>query len=81
MTQLEFLIQTFPWLEYVIAIMIGGRIIFKPLFMILGKYVELTIEEDDDKKLHKFMQTKTYKMLSFLVDSAASIKLPQIKKK
>jgi hypothetical protein len=48
--------------------------------MILGKYVELTVEKDDDKKLHEFMATKKYKMMSFIVDMLASVKLPQLKK-
>lgn len=79
--QITFLLQTYPWLQHVIAIMVICRIAFKPIFAILGKYVELTIEEDDNKKLHKFMQSKTYKMIAFIADLAASIKLPQIKKK
>lgn len=78
--QITFLMQTYPWLQHVVAIMILCRVIFKPLFAILGRYVELTVEQDDDKKLHKFMGTKTYKMISFIVDMIASAKLPQIKK-
>ena len=80
MDQIEFLLQTYPWLQHVIAIMVISRVVFKPIFAILGKYVELTIEEDDNKKLHKFMQTKTYKMMAFIVDMLASVKLPKIKK-
>lgn len=80
MDQIEFLLQTYPWLQHVIAIMVICRVVFKPLFAILGKYVELTIEEDDNKKLHKFMQSKTYKMIAFVVDMLASVKLPKIKK-
>lgn len=80
MEQIEFLLQTYPILQHVIAVMVICRIIFKPIFAILGKYVELTIEEDDDKKLHKFMRSKTYKMIAFIVDMLASVKLPKIKK-
>ena len=80
MEQVAFLLQTYPILQHVIAIMVICRIVFKPIFSILGKYVELTIEEDDDKKLHKFMRSKTYKMLAFIVDMLASVKLPKIKK-
>lgn len=80
MEQIEFLLQTYPILQHVIAVMVICRIIFKPIFAILGKYVELTIEEDDDKKLHKFMGSKTYKMIAFIVDMLASVKLPKIKK-
>jgi hypothetical protein len=80
MEQVAFLLQTYPILQHVIAVMVICRIVFKPIFSILGKYVELTIEEDDDKKLHKFMRSKTYKMLAFIVDMLASVKLPKIKK-
>lgn len=81
MQQIDFLLQTYPWLQHILAIMVLSRVLFKPLFAILSKYVELTVEEDDNKKLHKFMQTKTYKMISFIVDLMSSAKLPQIKKK
>ena len=80
MEQVAFLLQTYPILQHVIAVMVICRIVFKPIFSILGKYVELTIEEVDDKKLHKFMKSKTYKMLAFIVDMLASVKLPKIKK-
>lgn len=80
MDQIEFLLQTYPWLQHVIAIMVICRVVFKPLFAILGRYVELTVEQEDDKKLHKFMGTKTYKMIAFIIDMLASVKLPTIKK-
>lgn len=79
--QITFLLQQYPMLQHLVAIMIACRIVFKPLFTILNKYVELTVEEDDNKKLNKFMKTKKYKMLAFLVDTMASVKLPQIKGK
>ena len=79
--QLQFLLEQYPMLQHLVAIMIICRIIFKPLFAILGKYVELTLEEDDDKKLHKIMKSKAYKMTAFIVDLAASVKLPKIKRK
>lgn len=78
--QLTFLLVQYPWLQHIVAVIVIGRLIFKPLFAILGKYVELTVEEDDNKKLKRFMKTKTYKMLAFIVDTTASIKLPKIKK-
>jgi len=48
--------------------------------MIIGKYVELTVEKDDDKKLHRIMDSKSYKMAVFIVDLLVSYKLPSIKK-
>lgn len=79
--QVAFLLEQYPMLQHVVAIMVICRIVFKPLFQILGKYVELTIEEEDDKKLHKIMNSKAYKMTAFIVDLTSSIKLPSIKKK
>ena len=51
------------------------------LFSILGKYVELTIDEKDNNKLHNIMATKKYKMFAFIVDLLASVKLPKLKGK
>jgi hypothetical protein len=79
--QVQFLLEQYPMLQHLVAIMVICRIIFKPLFAILGKYVELTLEEDDDKKLHKIMKSKAYKMTAFIVDMLASVKLPKIKRK
>ena len=79
--QVTFLLQQYPWLQHLVAVMVVCRIVFKPLFAILGRYFELTVEESDDKKLHKFMGTKTYKMMSFIVDMLGSVKLPQLKGK
>jgi hypothetical protein len=78
--QVTFLLQQYPWLQHVVAVMVLCRIVFKPVFAILGRYVELTLEEDDDKKLHKIMKSKAYKMTAFIVDMLASVKLPKIKK-
>ncbi len=78
--QLTFLMQNYPMLQHLIAIMVVSRIIFKPIFAILGKYVELTVEDNDNKKLNKFMKTKTYKMMAFIVDMLGSVKLPKVKK-
>ena len=79
--QITFLLQHYPWLQHVVALMVLSRVVFKPFFAILSKYVELTVEEDDNKKLHKLMNTKTYKMAVFIVDLISSVKLPKIKEK
>jgi hypothetical protein len=77
--QITFLLQQYPMLQQVVAILIVCRVAFKPLFAILGKYVELSVEKDDDKKLHKIMSSKTYKMTAFIVDMLVSVKLPKLK--
>ena len=79
--QVTFLLTQYPWLQHLVAIAIICRIIFKPLFSILGKYVELTIDEKDNNKLHNIMATKKYKMFAFIVDLLASVKLPKLKGK
>lgn len=79
--QLTFVLTQYPILAHVLAFMAIARMLFKPVFTILAKYFELTIEEDDDNKLKKFMKTKTYKMMAFIVDYAASVKLPKLKSK
>lgn len=81
MEQIDFLIYNYPFIRHLISIMIICRVIFKPTFMILGKYVELTVEEKDNKRLAELMNTKTYKMIAFIVDMLASVKLPKAKRK
>ena len=78
-SQLDFILQ-YDWIRYTMAAMVIMRIVFKPLFAIAAKYVELTIEEEDNKKLHKIMNSKWYKLASFCVDLFASVKMPKIKK-
>ena len=78
--QFEFLMQ-YEWFEYLVMVVVFGRIIFKPVFSLLGKYVELTVEMEDDKKLKKIMDSKWYKMLAYAVDMASSVKLPKVKGK
>jgi len=79
--QITFLLYQYPMLQHLVAIMIVCRILFKPIFSILGKYVELTVEEDDNNRLHAIMKTKKYKMAVYIIDMLASIKLPTLKKK
>jgi hypothetical protein len=80
LSQLDFILQ-YDWVRYSMTAMVIFRLIFKPTFAILGKYVELTVEEDDDKRLKKFMKTKTYKMMAFIVELLASVKMPKVNNK
>lgn len=77
--QVTFLFNAYPWLQHVVAVLVVCRIVFKPLFSIITKYVELTVEDNDDKKLNAFMKTKKYKMLVFIVDLTTSIRLPKVR--
>jgi len=81
MDQFNWIFINYPLVRYLAASMFIFRIVFKPFFSILGKYVELTVEEEDNKKLHDFMKTKKYKMMVFIVDLLASVKLPKVKEK
>ena len=64
-----------------VMLVVFGRLAFKPIFSLASKYVELSVEMEDDKKLAKIMNSKWYKMLSYAVDMTASVKLPEKKKK
>lgn len=79
-SQLDFILQ-YDWIRYTMVTMVVLRMLFKPIFAILGKYVELTIEESDDKKLHKIMKSKWYKLTVFIIDMISSVKLPKLKDK
>jgi hypothetical protein len=78
--QFEFLMQ-YKWFEYSVMVIVLGRVVFKPTFTLLAKYVELSVEMEDDKKLAKIMDSKWYKLLAYAVDLASSIKLPKKKSK
>ncbi len=55
------------------------RAIFKPLMTVLDKYVESTPSAKDDEKLAKFYSSKAYKVVAWILDYTASIKLPKKK--
>lgn len=79
-SQLDFILQ-YDWVRYTMVAMVIMRIIFKPLFAILAKYVELTVKEEDNEKLNKIMSSKWYKLTAFAVDLFASVKMPKLKDK
>lgn len=79
-SQLDFLLQ-YDWIKYTMVTMVIMRIIFKPLFAIAAKYVELTVKEDDNKKLSQIMNSKWYKLACFVIDMFASVKMPKLKDK
>ena len=81
MEQITFLFDNYPIIRHIAAFMFVSRIVFKPLFAIAAKYVELTVEEEDNEKLAKIMNTKAYKMVAFIIDLTSSIKLPKASKK
>lgn len=76
MDQLAYLMAEYPMLKDAVMVMVLARLIFKPIFAILAKYVELTVDIEDDKKLAKIMDSKWYKLTAFALDLSLSIKLP-----
>ena len=81
---IQYLLLTFPVLYPVMVkiVMIVGtmRLFMKPLFTFVGEVVLLTPSNRDDLFLAKVMASKAYKVLTFVLDYIASIKLPQLKK-
>lgn len=61
----------------VLVIMASFRVVFKPLMALASAVVEVTPPKGDDELLAKIKANKYYKMVVFLVDYFASIKLPK----
>jgi hypothetical protein len=79
MDQFIFLMEQYPVIKDIVAAMVLCRIVFKTVFTVAQKYVDFTVTKEDDKKLHKIMDSKYYKIAAFLVDLLASVKLPKLK--
>lgn len=56
------------------------RVCFKPLMVFVEAVVGQTPTKSDDEWLAKVKISKSYKILSFVLDYVASVKLPQEKK-
>jgi len=80
MDQLELLMFEYPIIRNIMITMIVCRIVFKTIFTILAKYVELTVDDtEDDEKLERILTSKWYKLSAFILDLTLSIKLPSKK--
>lgn len=77
LNQVNFLFATYPWLKHAAAGYIMLRVINKPLFMAFHKYVQLSDSAKDNKIYQKIVDSKTYKMVTFILDLGLSIKLPK----
>lgn len=71
------LVQKYPLLMSVIAVMGTLRLINKPLFTFLRTFVSATPGSWDDRLLNEVEQSKAYKVISFILDYLGSIKLPE----
>ena len=74
------LLGKYGWLTTVLLAIGSLRILFKPLMLALENYVRQTPTPTDDARLAKFEAGTIYKLIAFLVDLGASIKLPPLKK-
>jgi hypothetical protein len=75
---LEFM-ANHPHLSAVLVVIGVFRAVFKPIMTVLEAYVGATESTKDNELLEKIKGSKTYKVLVWLVDYTASIKLPKAK--
>ena len=71
------LVQRFPVLSTVLLIVGGLRVVLKPLMVYLEEHVASTPCPEDDEKLKKIKSSKWYRVLNFVLDYSASVKLPK----
>lgn len=75
MDLLNNLVEQYPWLGGLAMLMGSLRLIMKPLFTVIDKYVESTPETSDNEKWESFKSSKTVKYLAWFMDYIASVKL------
>jgi uncharacterized membrane protein required for colicin V production len=67
----------YPLFATVVVIIGFLRMIMKPVMTILQAYVKLTPYDSDDKWLESFEQSKSYKLVVYLMDWVLSVKMPE----
>src|SRR5205814_2759778 len=75
---LDGLLGKYGWLTTVILVIGSLRILFKPVMLAIENYVKQTPSATDDDRLAKFEAGPIYKIIAFVLDLGASIKLPLI---
>jgi len=75
---LDGLLGKYGWLTTVILVIGSLRLLFKPVMLAIENYVKQTPSTADDERLAKFEAGPIYKIIAFLLDLGASIKLPLI---
>ena len=60
----------------IISVMGTARLVFKPFVLFLQAVTTATPSPKDNELLAKFMGSKAYTVIQFLLDYVASIKLP-----
>jgi hypothetical protein len=61
----------------ILMVMGGLRLVLKPIMAYLEKKALESPEKADDEKLAKMKEAGWYKVLSFVLDYSASVKLPK----
>ena len=64
------------WAVQVLSIMATLRLLFKPTQAYLKEIILLTSSKRDDELLARFESSKTFRVISTMLDLFASIKLP-----
>lgn len=78
---LEVALSYLPANAVAILLLVGGlRVLFKPVMAALEAIAIYTPTKKDDKLYQELKESKAYKILRFVVDYIASIKLPEKKK-
>lgn len=69
------LVEQYPWIGTIVIIVGSFRLIMKPIFTLIDKYVEATPSISDNEKWNIFKSSKTIQVLTWFVDYFASVKL------
>ena len=72
------LLGKYGWLTTVILVIGSLRLLFKPIMLALENYVHQTPGTSDDDRLARFEASPVYKVIEFILDVGASIKLPLV---
>ncbi len=75
---LDGILGKYGWATTVVLVIGSLRIVFKPVMLALENYVKQTPGTIDDERLAKFEAGPIYKIIAFLLDLGASVKLPLI---
>jgi hypothetical protein len=75
---LDGLIGKYGWVTTVVLVIGSLRILFKPVMLAIEKYVRDTPSPEDDARIARFEAGPVYKVIGFILDFGASIKLPLV---
>ena len=77
----DVLMLKYPAMRTIMFIFVTLRLVNKPLFSALKKFADLTQTQVDNKVVDKVLNSQAYKIISYVLDLGASVKLPSAKKK